>query len=104
LSSTTLDTVEWRNSTLIKGDFRDEIINLKEQPGRDITISGSATLVRSLLHEGLLDELRLMVHPVVVGSGKRLFDDWSDQKALELVNSQTFSTGVVDLTYQPADR
>ena len=102
--STTLDTVEWRNSTLIKGNFRDEIINLKEQPGGDITISGSATLVRSLLHEGLLDELRVMVHPVVVGSGKRLFDDWSDQKALALVNSQTFSTGVVDLSYQPADQ
>jgi dihydrofolate reductase len=102
--STTLETVEWQNSTLIKGDFRKEIIKLKEQPGREITISGSATLVRSLLHEELLDELRLMVHPVVVGSGKRLFDDWSDQKALGLVNSQTFSTGVVDLTYQPADQ
>lgn len=102
--STTLNTVEWQNSTLIKGDFRKEIIKLKEQPGKDITISGSATLVRSLLHEELLDELRLMVHPVVVGSGRRLFDDWNDQKALKLVNSQTFSTGVLDLTYQPADQ
>lgn len=102
--STTLDTVEWQNSTLIKGDFRKEIIKLKEQPGKDITISGSATLVRSLLHEELLDELRLMVHPVVVGSGRRLFDDWNDEKALKLVNSQTFSTGVLDLTYQPADQ
>lgn len=102
--STTLETVEWQNSTLIKGNFRDEIINLKEQPGKDIAISGSATLVRSLLHEDLLDQLRLMLHPVVVGSGKRLFDGWSDQKPLKLVDSRTFTTGVEYLTYQPADR
>ncbi len=66
-----------------------------------ISILGSATLVRSLLRDDLLDELRLMVHPVVVGSGKRLFEDGGDQKALNLVDSKTFGTGVLYLIYQP---
>jgi dihydrofolate reductase len=95
-------TLEWQNSTLIGDNFAEEISRLKEQPGKDISISGSPTLVRSLLEEDLLDELRLMVHPIVVGSGKRLFEDRGDQKALQLVDSKTFSTGVVYLTYQPA--
>ena len=102
--STTLDTVEWQNSTLIKGNVAEEITKLKQQPGRDISISGSGTLVQSLLRDDLLDELRLMVHPVVVGSGKRLFEDGGDQKALKLVDSKTFGTGVVYLTYQPAGK
>jgi dihydrofolate reductase len=102
--STTLDTVEWQNSTLIKGNVAEEIAKLKQQPGKDISISGSGTLVQSLLRDDLLDELRLMVHPVVVGSGKRLFEDGGDQKALKLVDSKTFSTGVVYLTYQPAGK
>ena len=101
--STTLEVpLEWNNSTLIKGDVAEEITKLKQLPGKDISISGSGALVRSLLRDDLLDELRLMVHPIVAGSGKRLFEDWSDQKALELVDSKTFSTGVVYLTYQPA--
>lgn len=97
--STTLDKVEWNNSTLITGDVVAEITKLKQQPGKHIAISGSGTLVQSLLHRGLLDELQLMIHPIVVGRGKRLFTDGSEQKALKLVNSQTFSTGVVYLTY-----
>jgi dihydrofolate reductase len=83
-------------------ECRREITKLKKQPGKDISITGSPTLVRSLLQDDLLDELRLMVHPIVVGSGKRLFEDGSDQKALELRDSRTFSTGVLYLTYQPA--
>jgi dihydrofolate reductase len=102
--STILDTVEWQNSTLIKGNVAEEITKLKQQPGKDISISGSGILVQSLLRDDLLDELRLMVHPIVVGSGKRLFKDGSDQKALKLVDSKTFSTGVVYLTYQPAGK
>jgi dihydrofolate reductase len=74
---------------------------LKRQTGGDISISGSGSLVRSLLRDGLIDELRLMVHPVVVGSGKRLLEEGGDQIALELVDSKTFSTGVVYLTYRP---
>src|SRR5215216_2499191 len=96
------EPLEWNNSTLIEGDVAEEISKLKQQPGKDISISGSPTLVRSLLEEDLLDELRLMLHPIVVGSGKRLFEDRSDQKALELVDSKTFNTGVLYLTYRPA--
>jgi dihydrofolate reductase len=102
VSKTLEEPLEWNNSTLIKGDVAEEITKLKGQPGKDISITGSPTLVRSLLEEDLLDELRLMVHPIVVGSGKRLFEDGGDQKALELVDSETFSTGVLYLTYQPA--
>jgi dihydrofolate reductase len=100
--STTLDTVEWQNSTLIEGDVVEEIARLKQQPGKDIAILGSGTLVRSLLQDDLLDELRLIIHPIVLGSGKRLFEDGSDRKALELVDSKIFGTGVLYLTYQPA--
>jgi dihydrofolate reductase len=92
----------WNNSTLIKGnEFAEKIAELKRQPGKDITILGSGALVRSLLRGDLLDELRLMVHPVVLGTGKRLFEDGSDRKSLELVDSKTFGTGVLYLTYQP---
>jgi dihydrofolate reductase len=98
--SRTLDEpLEWQNSTLIKGNVAEEVSRLKEQPGKDITIVGSGALVRSLLREGLLDELSLMVHPIVLGRGKRLFEEGGDQKALELVDSQTFTTGVLYLTY-----
>jgi dihydrofolate reductase len=100
--STSLEEVDWKNSTLLRRDVANEVKKLKGLPGKDISISGSATLVRSLLREGLLDELRLMIHPVVVGSGRRLFENGTPQAALELVDSETFSTGVVDLTYRPA--
>ena len=96
------EPLEWNNSALIKGEVAEEISKLKQQAGKDISITGSPTLVRSLLEEDLLDELRLMLHPIVVGSGKRLFEEGSDQKALELLDSKTFSTGVLYLTYQPA--
>jgi dihydrofolate reductase len=98
--STTLKDVEWNNSKLLGGDLA-EVAKLKEEPGKDITISGSATLVRSLIREGLLDELRLMIHPVVVGHGRRLFED-GEQAAFELADSRTFETGVVYATYRPA--
>jgi dihydrofolate reductase len=102
VSTTLEEPLEWQNSTRIGDNVAEEISRLKEQPGKDISISGSPTLVRSLLEEDLLDELRLMVHPIVVGSGKRLFENGGEQKALELVDSKTFSTGVLYLTYQPA--
>jgi dihydrofolate reductase len=102
VSETLQEPLEWNNSTLIKDNVAEEIAKLKQQPGKDISIVGSGTLVRSLLADGLLDELRVMLHPVVVGSGKRLFEDEGDQKALELVDSKTFSTGVLYLTYRPA--
>lgn len=102
VSTTLEEPLEWNNSTLIKGNVVDEITALKRQPGKDITIIGSAVFVRSLLREGLLDELNLMVHPIVLGSGKRLFEDGGDREALELVDSQTFDSGVISMTYRPA--
>ena len=102
VSTTLEEPLEWQNSTLIKGNLAEEITELKRLPGKDITIIGSAALVQSLLADELLDELRLMVHPLVLGGGKRLFEDGGDQKALELLDSKTFDTGVLYLTYRPA--
>src|SRR3954447_22856962 len=99
-SRTLEEPLEWNNSTLIKENLAEEIRRLKLQPGKNIGITGSVTLVRSLLQEDLLDELGLMIHPVVLGSGKRLFEDEGSRKALELVDSKTFSTGVLYLTYR----
>jgi dihydrofolate reductase len=100
--SSTLDAAEWQNTTLVKGNVVEELTKLKQQPGKDISIVGSGTLVRSLLRDGLLDELRLLVHPIVVGSGRRLFPDGTDQMPLRLVDARTFSTGVLYATYRLA--
>jgi len=100
--STSLTTTDWQNSTLIKSNVAEELTKLKQQPGKAIGMTGSPTLVRSLLRDGLLDELRLLVHPIVVGSGKRLFDDGGGKTPLKLVDSKTFRTGVLYLTYEPA--
>ncbi len=102
VSGTLEEPLGWNNSTLMEGDVAEVVAELKRQHGKDITIIGSGALVRSLLRDDLLDELRLLVHPIAVGRGKRLFEGGSDQKALKLVESTTFSTGVVYLTYQPA--
>jgi dihydrofolate reductase len=102
--STTIDDVEWgkwEKPTLIKDDLAEEITKLKKQSGKNIGVGGSPTLVRSLLQEGLLDELKLMIHPVIAGKGKRLFND-SDLQRLKLVDSKVTGTGVVIVTYQPA--
>ncbi len=103
--STTLSNVdEWQNSTLLDGNnFVAEIQRLKAMPGKDISVTGSAKLVQSLLRENLLDELRLLVHPIVVGKGKRLLDGDIGQVPLKLVDSQIFDTGVLYLTYVPAE-
>jgi dihydrofolate reductase len=74
----------------------------KAQPGKDISVVGSATLVRTLLRDGVLDELDLFLHPVVVGTGKRLFPEGSDKQNLQLVNSQAFTAGTLHLTYKAA--
>ena len=98
VSKTLEERLEWNNSTLIEGDVAEEIVRLKQQPGENITILGSGALVLSLLRGDLIDELRLMVHPLILGGGKRLFED--RRQALELVDSKTFGTAVVYLAYQ----
>lgn len=100
--STTLDTVEWNNSRLIKENVVEEITKLKQQPGMDILLAGSGQLLRMLMEHDLVDEYRFMLHPIVLGSGKRLFHDGIDTKVLRLVDTKTTSTGVVLLTYHPA--
>ncbi|HUS15654.1 MAG TPA: dihydrofolate reductase family protein [Chloroflexia bacterium] len=100
VASTTLDSVDWQNSTLIKGDLAATIARLKAEPGKTITVTGSPTLVRSLLTQGLLDELLLMIHPVVAGKGKRLFAE-GDLQRMELVGHKVTSAGVAVLTYHP---
>jgi dihydrofolate reductase len=97
--STTLDALDWDNSRLVIGDLATELRELKEQPGKNIQVTGSPTLVRSLLRDGLLDELALMVHPIVVGGGKRLFADSTYGTTLTPVDSRMFGSGVLFLTY-----
>ena len=103
VASTTLDSLDWQNSELIRGDVATELRRIKGEPGKDISITGSPTLVRSLLRDGVLDELRLLVHPIVVGGGKRLFENGTERVPLKLVETRTLSTGVLYLTYVPAD-
>src|SRR3954464_355322 len=103
--STTLDTVEWgnwENISLIKGNLAAEIAELKQQPGQNIGVAGSPTLGRSMLQADLLDELTLMIHPVVAVSGKRLFEGESTLKRMKLVASKITRSGVALLTYQRA--
>jgi dihydrofolate reductase len=100
--SNTLTALDWQNSTLISGDVKAALTALKEQPGKNLNITGSGTLVRTLLRDGLLDELRLLVHPIVVEKGLRLFDGAGERIPLTLTESQTFSSGVLYLTYVPA--
>ncbi len=101
--STTLDKAEWTNSHVIRGNIVDEVSALKQQSGQDILIGGSATLVQTLMQHGLIDEYRLLVYPIVLGSGKRLFPE-GRPLPLRLTDTQTFSSGVVALTYQPAEQ
>jgi dihydrofolate reductase len=100
--SSTLDELEWNNSALIKGNLAEEVAKLKQRPGGDILVAGSATLVRGLMAEGLVDEYRLMVFPILLGSGKRLFGETEDTATLELVEAKTLDTGTLILTYHPA--
>jgi dihydrofolate reductase len=100
VASTTLTSVDWSGATLIDGDVVAALTALKQQPGRNITITGSATLIRSLLRAGLLDELHLMVCPIVLGAGKRLFDETTGRVPMKLAQSETFPTGVVHLAYE----
>ena len=100
--STTLREAEWNNSTVITGNVADEVSTLKQQPGKDNLVFGSTELVNALVRHVLVDEFRLMVFPIVLGGGKRLFEDAGEQRVLSLVDTETFGTDVVVLTYEPA--
>src|SRR5256714_14155025 len=100
--SSTLRDPEWNNSTVLEGDLADAVAGLRDRHDGDVVVHGSAQLVQSLLEQDLVDELRVMVFPVVLGSGKRLFGEASDKKALELTSSRTVGDGVEILVYEPA--
>ena len=100
--SKTLENPEWNNTTVLKGDLAEEVGMLKQQFEGDILVAGSAQLVQGLLERDLVDEVRLMVFPVVLGSGKRLFADSPEKKPLRLVESKPGGAGVTILTYEPA--
>ncbi|ENQ3111736.1 pyrimidine reductase [Bacillus anthracis] len=100
VASTTLEKTEW-NANLIKDNIVEEISKLKEQPGQNLLIYGSGDLTQTLMQHDLIDEYHFIVNPVIVGSGKRLFKDQNNTKALKLIETRTTSSGVVILSYQP---
>ncbi len=101
VASRTLDNLEWQNSQLLEGDVGEAIARLKEEDGPELQIHGSSNLIQTLLQHGLIDEFRVWIFPIVLGSGKRLFGEGAPPAALKLVDSQVFSTGVVMATYEP---
>jgi dihydrofolate reductase len=100
--SSTLEDPEWNNSTVLKGDLADEVSELRQAHEGDVVVHGSPQLVQGLVEDDLVDELRLMVFPVVLGKGKRLFGETSDKKSLRLTDSKMVGDGVAILIYEPA--
>ena len=104
VASTTLTELEWNSSTLLEGDVVEAVSKLKQENGGDILVAGSRTLVHTLMAHDLVDEYRIMLFPIVLGSGGRLFPDTPDKTVLKLVDTTTFDSGVVVHTYHPAHR
>jgi dihydrofolate reductase len=104
VASTTLESPEWQNTAVLEGDVSEAVSRLKQDDGETITLNGSAALLRSLLRAELVDELRLLLHPVVLGSGERLFDNREGLGALKLAECHAYDNGVVSLSYQPTER
>ena len=100
--SSTLEDPDWDNTTVLKGDVVEEVAKLKQDQDGEIVVHGSPRLVQALLDQDLVDEVRLMVFPVVLGSGKRLFGETSDKKPLRLVDSKVVGDGVAIMVYEPA--
>jgi dihydrofolate reductase len=98
--SSTMDKAEWPGSRLIKGNVADEVRRLKREPGQDLLLSGSGELFNALKDENLIDLYRLMVHPVILGKGERLFSGDNDQRSLKLVQVTPFKSGIVILEYE----
>ena len=103
-SRTLREPLQWNNSTLIMGDLAEGVKKLKQEPGNHLLVIGSGDLVQTLIREDLVDEYRLRIHPLVLGSGARLFREDSQKRPLTLVDSTTSSTGVVLATYRPAEK
>jgi len=99
--SDSLKSADWNSTTIVSGDVVPQINDLKDSTDGDVVVSGSATLVRALLRDGLIDERRVLLHPILVGHGGRLLED-DTTHALELVHRETLSNGVLNLTYAPA--
>jgi dihydrofolate reductase len=105
VAATTLqEPLAWSNSTLLEGDAAEAVARLKEQPGKDLVVLGSGELVQALVRANLVDEYVLLIHPLVLGSGRRLFPDGGPSTTLRLVDAKPSTTGVLVATYQPADR
>jgi dihydrofolate reductase len=102
-SRTRREPLPWSNSSLLEGDAADAVAELKKKPGEDLHIMGSGALIQSLIGPGLIDEYLLMIHPLVLGSGRRLFPDGSPSTTLRLADTRTTTTGVVIATYQPIE-
>jgi len=102
-SRTLHEPLPWVNSTLLEGDVAEAVARLKEQPGKDIVVLGSRDLVQSLVRCNLIDEYVLQIHPLILGSGRRLFNDSGSRAALKLIDTKTTSTGVMIATYQPGE-
>jgi dihydrofolate reductase len=104
VASATLNRVDWNNSSLLQGDVAEEIATLKSQPGNELQVQGSGTLVRTLMAHDLIDEYRLCFHPVVLGNGERLFANGTVPTAFKLIDTKTTSSGIVIHVYQPAGK
>jgi dihydrofolate reductase len=100
--STTLEKLEWNNSTLLTGNVAEAVAELKQRPGGDILVAGSRTLVQMLMRHDLVDEYRLMMFPIVLGAGKRLFGELDAESVLRLDEAKTLDSGTIILTYRPA--
>ena len=104
VASTTLsEPLSWMNSTLLSGDAMEAVARIKEKPSKDLMVQGSGELIQSLMRRNLVDEYVLLIHPLVLGSGRRLFTDGGAFAALQLVATKTTTTGVVIATYQPTE-
>jgi dihydrofolate reductase len=102
--STTLQNPEWTNAHVISANVVEEIGRLKEEPGQDLLLAGSGKLLHTLMEHDLVDEYRLMLHPIVIGDGKKLFENETLMKTLRLVETKPLASGIVILTYHPAER
>ncbi len=102
VASTTLDQAEWVGTTVLGGDIAEEVAKLKAEPGKDLVVVGSSDLAQTLMRNDLVDEYQLLVHPIVLGSGKRLFRERSHPALMRLVDATITARGLVILTYEPA--